>query len=208
MTSVSAGDAPEATWIEAARRGDRGAYSELALCWYRRTLAFCHARLPQLSDAEDAAQETLIRALTHLSELRSVDQFAPWLRGIAMNVCRDFWRQRQRTPPCSELGQNGIEFASTMSVSEQLESQDERAEVWRAIGQLDESLREVILLHYFDQLTYDQMAAWLGVARATVQERLTKARQRLRFQLVHKLEPPRSSQVRIQTKKTDKRHEL
>lgn len=191
MNSVSAGDDPEACWVEAARRGDEGASSALALRWYRRTLAFCHARLPQMSDAEDAAQETLIRALTRLSELRSVDHFAPWLRGIATNVCRDFWRQRQRIPICFEVEQNELPLAYSDSMNIMAEWSDQQAEVRRAVSQLEEPLREVILLHYFDQLTYDQMAAWLGVARATVQERLTKARQRLRYQLVHKLHPPR-----------------
>ncbi len=60
---------------------------------------------------------------------------------------------------------------------------EEREHVMHHIHALPEELREIILLHYYEQLTYDQMAQWLGVARSTVSERLLKARQLLREQL-------------------------
>ena len=48
------------------------------------------------------------------------------------------------------------------------------------VDELPDDWREVVLLHYFNEMTYDEMAEWLGVARATVNERLRKGRERLR----------------------------
>jgi RNA polymerase sigma-70 factor (ECF subfamily) len=60
---------------------------------------------------------------------------------------------------------------------------DERAIIVQQVAAIPEDLREVVLLRYYEDLTYDEMARWLGVARATVNERLAKARALLRIRL-------------------------
>ena len=62
--------------------------------------------------------------------------------------------------------------------------QDEREHILFLIGNLPEELREVILLHYYQRMTYDELAEWLEVARSTVNERLSKARRLLKQQLL------------------------
>ncbi len=57
---------------------------------------------------------------------------------------------------------------------------DEQQQLIHLVHRLEEELREVVLLHYFDELTYDQIAQWLGIARSTVNERLAKSRHRLK----------------------------
>ena len=146
--------------------------------WYRRVLAFCHSRLISPIDAEDATQETFVRALMCIDELRSPAAMGGWLRQISHHVCVDMIR-RQKVRQTSPADFNRIADDGTESASQC----ENREHVVRLVHALPESLREIILLHYYDDMTYDQMATWLNVARSTVNERLSKARQLLKQQL-------------------------
>ena len=97
-----------------------------------------------------------------------------WLRSIARNVCVDIIRRntvRQTTA-------NRVELLPDKSNAP--DSTDQAQQLTALIAQLPEPLREVVLLHYFDQKTYDEMAEWLGVARSTVNDRLSRARNMLK----------------------------
>ncbi len=141
--------------------------------------AFCHSRLVSRSDAEDATQETFIRALGGIHELRSPAAIGGWLRQIANNVCIDTIRRQQvrKTIPTD------VQML-TDSSTENACAQESREQMEALVHALPETLREIVLLHYYERMTYDQMATWLNVARSTVNERLSKARQLLRQQLV------------------------
>lgn len=147
--------------------------------WYRRVYAQCHALLMSATDAEDATQETFVRAWSSLSELRSASAMNSWLRNIARNVCVDMIRRNQiRRTQSAALNEVAV-----VSSSECLDKSEECEHVMHYVTALPEELREIVLLHYYEQLTYDQMAHWLGVARSTVNERLAKARLLLKQQL-------------------------
>lgn len=146
--------------------------------WYRRVFAFCHSRLISPADAEDATQETFVRALARLHELRSPAAMGGWLRQIAHHVCVDTIR-RQRVRQTSPA--NLDEVAGIPS--EAACARESREQLVRLVHSLPESLREIILLHYYESMTYDQMAIWLNVARSTVNDRLSKARSLLKKQL-------------------------
>ena len=160
---------------------DTGALHEKASCqldvqfWYRRVFAHCHSRLLSPLDAEDATQETFFRALARIDELRAPAAMGGWLRQISHHVCIDMIR-RQKVRQTSPADFNQIASVTT-------ESAGHREHVVRLVQALPESLREIVLLHYYDDMTYDQMASWLNVARSTVNERLSKARQLLKQQL-------------------------
>lgn len=178
--------------------GDTAAYGELARRWYRRLLAYCEARVRK-TEAEDLAQDILIRGFCALQTLTSPDQFGSWLRGIAAHVCAD-WCRRQHRPghvrydatPSTNGGpsRNDHSYAASPVLDqiaaptrEPAVANDERIYLLDQLQALPEDLREVILLRYYDELTYEEMADWLGVARATVNERLAKARALLRIRL-------------------------
>jgi RNA polymerase sigma-70 factor, ECF subfamily len=147
--------------------------------WYRRVFALCHSRLLSAADAEDATQETFVRALGCLHELRSPAAMGGWLRQIAHNVCVDTIR-RQRVRQTSPVNLNEVAGVPLEAAC----GRESREQLVRLVHALPESLREIILLHYYESMTYDQMATWLNVARSTVNERLCKARQLLKKQLV------------------------
>jgi RNA polymerase sigma-70 factor, ECF subfamily len=147
--------------------------------WYRRVYALCQSRLKSISDAEDATQETFVRALGHIHELRSHDAMGAWLRQVAQHVCIDMIRRQavRATVP--------VEIQEVASIeSDAAVHCDSREHIVRLIHALPETLRETILLHYYEEMSYDQIASWLNVARSTVNERLCKARQLLKRQLM------------------------
>jgi len=161
--------------------GETAAYGELARRWFGRILATCQAKVFD-GDAEDLVQEILIRGFANLESLADPDLFGPWLRGIANNLCADWCRSHLR---------NGRQAAPAACIDRVVGANecgariddDERRIVVSQIAMIPEELREVILLRYYNDLTYEEMAQWLGVARATVNERLAKARALLRIRL-------------------------
>ncbi len=102
-----------------------------------------------------------------------------WIRQIARNVCVDMIRRQKvrATVPVE------IDEVACVDLEEAIQ-RESREQIVRLIHALPEPLRETILLHYYDDMTYDQMASWLNVARSTVNERLSKARRLLKQQLM------------------------
>lgn len=165
--------------VHRAAAGDRTAQGELARVSFRRILAYCRSQVSQLADAEELAQETLLRALLNLPALGDQTRFDAWLRGIASHVCADWHRRRHVA--AKQLAD--AELSEHRDPAEQAEVADERMMLNTCISELSEELREVIFLFYYEDYTYDEMASWLGVARATVSERLSRARNLLKSRL-------------------------
>ena len=174
---------PFESWIVPSLRGDSAAFSSLVRSCYGLVLAQCRAQLRNEADAEDATQETFVRAQQALAEerLRDPTQFAPYLRGIARHTCLDTIRRNSRRP---HNAAHETDQADPHPGPEGMaEQNEEHRHLMYTIDSLPDTCREVLFLHYFNEMTYDQMAEWLGVARATVNERLRKGRQLLRQRL-------------------------
>jgi RNA polymerase sigma-70 factor, ECF subfamily len=171
----------DAELVRLARGGLRIAGEQLARRWSARVLAVCCARIGCRTAAEDLAQETLLRGLRGLAALDDPSKFGSWLRGIAIHVCGDWLRSRSAADiPFSRLTEEPFDpLDQSETPSERSEEADSRHRLMTEIDALPEELREVILLHYFDDRTYDDAAALLGVSRATVNSRLAKARETL-----------------------------
>ena len=162
--------------------GESAAYGELVRRWFRRILALCQSRV-FTHDAEDLVQDVLIRGFANLSSLANPEQFGPWLRGIAHNICADWCRDHLRHKHSVTSHDWQADLVAVTPSGENELAADERAIIVQQVAAIPEDLREVILLRYYENLTYDEMARWLGVARATVNERLAKARALLRVRL-------------------------
>jgi RNA polymerase sigma-70 factor (ECF subfamily) len=92
----------EAALVRSGQAGDRGALDQLLALHERRVLAVCRGVLGHAEDAEDAAQETLFRALRALPRFRGEASFRTWLLRIAVNVCLNWKRNRHPTEPWDE----------------------------------------------------------------------------------------------------------
>lgn len=169
--------------VRQAIAGHRSAQGELARRAYPCVLACCLARVRQRADAEELAQETLLRAITGLSSLGDPERWMSWMRGIAVHVCLDWLRRNRKLRASQGSEMLTAALPETHPPDQIVADREEQQLVLTELQLLPEDLREVLILHYFNSMTYEQIAEWLDVARATVSERLSRARQALRMRL-------------------------
>lgn len=170
--------------------GQVQAYAELVRRWSSRVLAVCHARVGQ-GAAEDLAQETLLRGFRVLSSLQDPDRFGAWLCGIAVRACLDWLKSKERKQiPFSALDSHSSweDRLATPDELPVLEQQEQTCRLMAEVEALPEPYREVLLLYYYEDVTYRDLAELLGVSAATINARLTKARAMLRERLGRQVE--------------------
>ena len=166
--------------------GQVGAYGILASRWAPSVMATCHDRVRRTDVAEDMTQEALLRGLRALPSLQDPEKFGPWLRGIAVRTCLDWLKASARGEvPISELpAERGQSLADgPADLSDACEKSEEIDRLMRQVDLLPPPHRKVLLHYYYQDCTYKQIAEQLGVSVATVNARLTQARQMLRQQL-------------------------
>jgi RNA polymerase sigma factor (sigma-70 family) len=119
--------------------------------------------------AEDTVQEAFARALVDLRKLKTPEKLAPWLAQICRNVAADMGRARRRTP--------GIEDPQ---VIQDAPVRDSPVKVVRsAIDELPDPMREVLILRYYDDRSYEEISAVLGRSRSAINGLLTRAKRKL-----------------------------
>ena len=165
--------------VRAARAGDRVAFASLVERHYPLLLRMC-ARVA--GDAEDAAQEAVLRAMLSLDRLASPAKFGSWLVGIGLNVARE----QPRRPPVGG-GQISAAVPSPVAAAEAREVAER---VRAAIASLPPGQRDAVTLFYLAGLTHAETAAYLGTAVSAVKTRLHKARASLRPHLIDLQEHP------------------
>lgn len=148
--------------------------------WFSQQVKLCTPAMYRLAmglvgnefDAADAAQEAICTAYQKLDTLRNRDRFKPWLLRILTNQCYDILRQRQR-------------FAESDAFPEpETEGPEARtSELWDAVSDLNEQMRAVVILFYYDGFSVREIAAVLRISEANVKTRLSRARKRLREML-------------------------
>jgi RNA polymerase sigma-70 factor (ECF subfamily) len=173
--------------VRLAQGGQLAAYEELARRWAAQVLAVCHAKVRSGHTAEELAQEALLRGLRALATLDDPSKFGPWLCGIASRVCLDWLKSGQARQVSLDAISNGQTDAwiaqSAQSPYELAAGADDQRRLLAEVETLPEPYREVILMYYYDEVTYHEVATTLGVSTATVNARLTKARAMLRERL-------------------------
>lgn len=178
--------ASDAELVHQAGNGRPEAFGELARRWSPQVMAVCHARVRCPAAAADLAQETLLRGFRDLSSLKSPDRFGAWLRAIAHRTCLDWLKSKQRSQvPFTQLACDGaLQFPAAVDDSgAAIERADEVHRLLAEVDALPESHREALMLFYYADMSYREMAEFLGVSAATVNARLSEARGLLRRRL-------------------------
>jgi RNA polymerase sigma-70 factor, ECF subfamily len=186
MAEMAACSEPEL--VARARQGDDAARDELARRCRRPAYLLALQLLRDPDDALDVAQDALLRVFTHLDRFQPGRAVQPWLATIVRNRACDLLRRRQRRPVEPLEGDGGetrrevIDHApgpEATAAERQLQ-----ARVWRALGELAEPHREILVLRDYQDLSYEEIAHVLGVPLGTVMSRLHRARRALRELLV------------------------
>jgi RNA polymerase sigma-70 factor (ECF subfamily) len=167
--------------IEACRQGDRDAFRVLYETYkdkvYSITLYYFHG---DTELARDATQQAFLKALTGISKFRGDSEFSTWLYRLVVNTCRD----RSRSAAQREVPSDPADFVRIASVSDEpLERAEESARVRAALYSLPPKLRMPVLLRYFEDLSYSELARALNCSMGTVASRLNKGHEMLRRKL-------------------------
>jgi RNA polymerase sigma-70 factor, ECF subfamily len=166
------GDRTEQALIACAQVGDRVAFERLLELVVRSATRLAFAMLHDRSEAEDAFQESALRAWRHLRNLREGSPFQPWFIGIVANQCREIrrgkWWHVVRLPDPNAM--------RPVDDAVWFEGEDLR----RAVMHLPHDQRVAILLHFHLDMPISDVATALGISQSGVKTRINRALKRLR----------------------------
>jgi RNA polymerase sigma-70 factor (ECF subfamily) len=155
--------------VSACVQGAPEAFQELLARYRKKALALAYQMLGNSEDAEDVAQEAFVKVFQALRGFRGQAAFSTWLYRIVANLCLARIRARR---PCARLDEEaaaGAEEVSSGQVAEALVTR-------QVLAKLNPGLRAVLLLREQGELSYQEIAAALGLPLGTVRSRLSKAR--------------------------------
>jgi RNA polymerase sigma-70 factor, ECF subfamily len=174
--------------IQRIRDGERELFYELIRPYERRVYAAAFAILRNAADADDAAQEAVLKAFKNIRQFRAEARFSTWLIQIAINEARMRRRKEHADlmePIEKDQGGEGTyaprDFADWREIpSETLERKEVREKLAEALASLGQIYREVFVLRDMEQLSIEETAKALGISTASVKTRLLRARLMLR----------------------------
>lgn len=168
----------EETLVERARRGDPAAFEELVVSYQSIAFRTAFVIAGDAADAEEAAQDAFVKAHRALRRFRSGEPFRPWLLAIVANEARNRRRTRGRRTTLA-LRATEPEVPAEDPEAATL-ARERRERLLTAVEQLRADDRDVLACRYFLELSEEETAAALGVARGTVKSRTHRALARLR----------------------------
>lgn len=178
----------EAELLAAAQKGDRRAFSRLVRAHQRRVYACAVQMLGDGGDADDAVQETFMRAWRAIGRFDGRSQLSTWLYRVCVNVCLNHIRRRKRHD-ASDLADPRIPEPSadptqgTTDPRHALEARQLSGRLATALDGLSESLRTTVILVLVQGLPQKEVAETLGCSEGTIAWRIHEARRRLRLAL-------------------------
>jgi len=179
---VATADAPnqnlEAQWIVRARQGDQTAFSQLVTAYQKPVFNVCYRMLGNASDAEDAAQEAFIRAYLKLDSYDDARKFSSWLFAIATYYCIDRLRkQRMKVVSWDDLPPWSWVPAKKSEQPESVLLEDETTrELHALLNTLPPDYRAAVVLKYWHDMSYDDIAQTLDTTVSAIKSKLFRAR--------------------------------
>lgn len=151
--------------IKSARKGDKEAFIRLIKAIELNLYGVARSIVKRDEDCADAIQETILRAYSSISALKEPAYFKTWIFRILINECNKILRKQRKSIPALMLQDD----SPAMDDYEDLDLKD-------AIDKLEEALRLVITLHYFEDIPLKEIAEMLETPEGTIKSRLHRAR--------------------------------
>lgn len=185
---------PDMPLVEAIRRGETAAWTQLLTRYQNRIFSLCLRMVSHREMAEDLAQDCMVKLLQGLSSYDGRSRLSTWVYRITMNVCLSKLRSEKYRRHASldafgagagggeeeGGGDPGIAQRREQGTHEGVEEREDRGRMLAALAQLDEQQRAILLLRDSRGLDYEQIAEVLDVPVGTVKSRLFRARAALR----------------------------
>lgn len=179
MSAPGTAESTEA--IARARAGDKEAWGDLYREYAPAIFRFCRRALPTREDAEDATMEIFGKVWDKLHQYDATRPFSSWLYKVAANHCWDLLRRRKirQDKETEDLDSVPLEHPDANQL-EQLIEKRTGEEVRKALDKLPSRARMALVMRYYSDMSYDEIADELGVRRAFVGVVLLRARHELR----------------------------
>jgi RNA polymerase sigma-70 factor, ECF subfamily len=167
--------------ITRARAGDTVAWGELYREYAPAIFRFCRRAMPTREDAEDATMEIFMKLRDKLSQYDPSRSFTAWLYKVAANHCWDMLRRRKirQGKETEDVNEMPLEAPEPNQLEKLIEERTSE-EVRRALDKLGLRARMALVMRYYSDMSYDEIADALGVRRTFVGVVLLRARHELR----------------------------
>ncbi len=159
-----------------AQAGNPEAFTKLVETNQRPVYNLCYRMLGNSQDAEDAAQETFLRAYKGMRRYDRSRPFLTWLLSIAAHYCIDQIRKRRMTIfSLEDLAVPDLP-AESLGIEGKLERKEQQEQVHELIEGLDPTDRAIVVMYYWFDLSYDEISQALSLTQSAVKSRLHRAR--------------------------------
>jgi RNA polymerase sigma-70 factor (ECF subfamily) len=172
----------EQVWLERARRGDKTAFGKLIEAYQTPVFNLAYRMLNDGGEAEEAAQEAFIRAYTRLESYDPSHKFSTWILSITSNYCIDVIRKRRAVllsieeplPPHPSLMSEKSQGPEAQAINN-----EQQQMVQSLLQRLPEEYRQTVVLRYWHDLSYEEIAEMMNTTVSAIKSRLFRARREL-----------------------------
>ena len=156
--------------INRAKSGDSKAYDGLLKKYKNSVYNLVYRMVRDVQEAEDLTQEAFIKALRNIQDLKQRDRFGPWLARLCRNVARDVAKSSSKSGAIDSMD------ISQRALIEARKKDDVARAVREALRTISASARELIILRYYDNSSYEHISSVLGISTAAINSRLARAK--------------------------------
>ncbi len=181
--------------VDRFKSGDQSAFNEMVSRYWDRIYAMVNQLLRNQQDAEEVTQDAFIRAHRGLVNFRGDSAFSTWLYQIATNLARNrywYWWRRKRDKSVSFDAPVSADNSTTLAdiIPAELETPEDAtvtqefvSRIATGMEKLSAKHREILVLRNIKNLSYEEIAAILGISVGTVKSRIARARESLRAKI-------------------------
>jgi len=163
--------------MSSLKRGDTQALKILIERWESRLLQFIYRYIQNESTSRDLVQETFVKIYQNRMRFDEKRSYSTWMFGIAVNLCRNHqrWLKRHAEAPL----ETAPEPVEGRTPGDQIDDMEDVEELTRAVADLAHAYRVTLLLYYYEEQSYGEIAEVLGCTVRGVESRLYRARRLL-----------------------------
>ncbi len=155
--------------IEQFRAGDREAFDGLLDAYYGKVYGLCFRMTGNVSEAEELAHDAFVEAYLKLDQLREPEKFGGWLKTLVLNGCRQWYRSKKRAP-------EKLMEEYEITVEEETDDSSLLVKMGEGLSRLSAEQRLILVLRYYENLTYEEIARFCDIPAGTVMSRLNRAK--------------------------------
>ncbi|MEG0585124.1 MAG: sigma-70 family RNA polymerase sigma factor [Christensenellaceae bacterium] len=174
----------ENEWIKTAQKGDNDAFCELISTYESKIYNIAYKFMRNTHDAQDAAQEAIIKMYANLSKFHFNASFSTWMYRVVANTCLDLLRKQKSSVPIEDYADFMI--SKEGNPDEKAINHELRHNIRQALKLLPQKYMEIIVLRDVQGLSYEEVSKILKLSDGTVKSRLSRGRQKLKNILIEK----------------------